>query len=43
MNQSSQVLSEKTLNLKFKITQLDDEIDQLQQDLRKNMQRRLAQ
>ena len=27
MGQSSHMLSEKTLNLKFKITQLDDEID----------------
>lgn len=35
------MLSEKTLNLKFKITQLDDEIDQLQQNLKQALEKRL--
>ena len=33
LTQSSQILSERTLNLKFQITKLDDEIVQLQSNL----------
>lgn len=41
LNQSSQILSERTLNLKFQITKLDDEIVQLQQNLQHALNRRL--
>lgn len=41
LTQSSQILSERTLNLKFQITKLDDEIVQLQQNLQQALSRRL--
>jgi uncharacterized small protein (DUF1192 family) len=41
MHHSSQQLSDKTLDLKHRIGLLDDEIDQLQQDLKSKLQKRL--